>query len=345
MEEIKENLIQILNESDLIVAGYLNLNQFSGMLFNALDIDNQPVDNWNDIHDFFIDFICEKEKEPLRDRLVIQIDTPNDAYNFEPSLYPNQKTNLIHITILFKYYKLLILNLGYQLLEIDPEPDYKYYAYWLTKKFDFTFKLLNKLSKEIIVLSQIADKNKQLSHTLQAMASDPLDSGNTKEISNIIKHKDSIAIYADEQADKAIKSKFYLEAIALQESRLSDKIALFLDFKKIGGHKKSLHKLIINIEAYCHPELINDLNDWRKSRNFFMHKMVRSSVKDELISVDELKAKSEHVALIGKELVEKVDCWFEEQVFSLFNPMTLIFAEDYEQNEKSKSDFASSTVH
>jgi hypothetical protein len=64
-----------------------------------------------------------------------------------------------------------------------------------------------------------------------------------------------------------------------------------------------------------------------------------------LISVDELKAKSEDVALKGKELVKEIDNWFEDQVFSLFNPMTLIFTEDYDKTEKSKSEFTSSTVH
>jgi hypothetical protein len=348
MDNLKENLIQIITDHDLIVDKYLNLNQFSALLFDSLEVDGCLIQNLSIIYNFFIETIHSDNEDHLGEELILLVDTPREVCNEQPSIYPNNKTTFIHVSILTKYYHLLIQKIGYQILEIDPdsnETNQLYYAYWLTNNFNMTFELLNKFSKEIISHVQEADKTKQFSHTIQAMAYASTNTSNIGEIRNIIKHKEGVTIYADQQIDRAIVSEFYLEAIALQESRLSDRLALFLSFKKIKSKNKSFSYLINAIKKHCQPSLICELNDWREARNRFMHQMVRSSIEDELINSSELKVESKKSALKGSGLVKKIDEWFENQVYMIFNPMTLVYAEDVEQIEKVKIYLSSTSLH
>jgi hypothetical protein len=74
MDSLQESLIQIFNEHKLIVDGYLNLNQFSALLFDSLEVDGSPIQTWIMVHDHFIDIICANNEDYLGQNLILQIE-------------------------------------------------------------------------------------------------------------------------------------------------------------------------------------------------------------------------------------------------------------------------------
>lgn len=117
---------------------------------------------------------------------------------------------------------------------------------------------------------------------------------------------------------KAIEGKFYIEAITIQESIITDRLLNFVirnNIKKIS--EEELYKSIAYLNKlieYCKPyfedeNLYNELNDFRFSRNNCVHAMVKSYPGNPTQKVSEFQKLARETSFSGRILTRKVDAW------------------------------------
>ncbi len=117
---------------------------------------------------------------------------------------------------------------------------------------------------------------------------------------------------------KAIEGKFYLEAITIQESIITDRLLSFVIRKELINTSDS--KLLIrNIslnnltklskEHFDDVALITELDEFRFSRNNCIHAMVKSFPGNPTQKVSEFQKLAKETSLSGRVLTRKVDAW------------------------------------
>lgn len=124
--------------------------------------------------------------------------------------------------------------------------------------------------------------------------------------------------YAYSQMKKAIEEKFYLEAITIQESIITDRLLNFVityNIKNIS--EDELHKPIAFLNkliSHCKPffedkNLYKELNEFRFSRNNCIHAMVKSYPGNPTQKVSEFQKLAKETSINGKMLTRKVEAW------------------------------------
>lgn len=117
---------------------------------------------------------------------------------------------------------------------------------------------------------------------------------------------------------KAIEGKFYLEAITIQESIITDRLLNFVIRYKIKNiSEEELHKPIAFLNkliGHCKPffedeNFYNELNEFRFSRNNCVHAMVKSYPGNPTQKISEFQKLAKATSLSGKTLTRKVDAW------------------------------------
>ena len=117
---------------------------------------------------------------------------------------------------------------------------------------------------------------------------------------------------------KAIEGKFYLEAITIQESIITDRLLSFVIRKELINTSDS--KLLIrNIslnnltklseEHFDDDALIIELDEFRFSRNNCIHAMVKSFPGNPTQKVSEFQKLARETSFSGRILTRKVDAW------------------------------------
>jgi len=124
--------------------------------------------------------------------------------------------------------------------------------------------------------------------------------------------------YAYSQMKKAIEGKFYLEAITIQESIITDRLLSFVIRKEIivlSDNNLHLPNVSLNNltklskQHFDDETLINELNEFRLSRNNCIHAMVKSFPGNPTQKVSEFQKLAKETSLSGKTLTRKVDAW------------------------------------
>jgi hypothetical protein len=117
---------------------------------------------------------------------------------------------------------------------------------------------------------------------------------------------------------KAIEGKFYLEAITIQESIITDRLLNFVirkDLLNISDnelHRSEvyLNNLIKISKSYFDDgAILSELNEFRLSRNKCIHAMVKSFPGNPTQKVSEFQKLAKETSLSGKVLTRKVDAW------------------------------------
>ena len=114
----------------------------------------------------------------------------------------------------------------------------------------------------------------------------------------------------------AIKSGYYLEAITIQESIISDRLLSFLirsnllDISPEKLHSISFSRLIKIAEPYLdNLNLIEDLHAFRKMRNNCIHGFVKSFPNKPTPEVKDFMALASKTAKMGKQITREIDNW------------------------------------
>jgi hypothetical protein len=124
--------------------------------------------------------------------------------------------------------------------------------------------------------------------------------------------------FAFSQMKKAIEGKYYLEAITIQESIITERLLNFVIRNSIVSINEdelyrqivSLSKLIDYSKSYFDDEnLYDDLNTFRKDRNKCIHAIVKSYPGNPTIKVSDFQKLAKETSLNGRILTRKVDAW------------------------------------
>ena len=111
---------------------------------------------------------------------------------------------------------------------------------------------------------------------------------------------------------KSISEGFYLEAISLEESLITDRLESYLTWlTKTDFSFMTLGKLQQEIKKHeTNPDLrllvLDELEQWRKARNKAAHEMVKIEDGDQISWNDRMKI-NQVVADAGLELVPEID--------------------------------------
>ncbi len=125
----------------------------------------------------------------------------------------------------------------------------------------------------------------------------------------------------------AIEQGFFLEAVAIQESIIFDRLRSFVSFVDSAEipDKTPLSVLLNRWEANLNlsskrnglwdndPELISRLRAWGDSRNKVVHTIVRSMPGQPTRDVGEFLLHAEQTAVEGARLAREVSDWFRKQ--------------------------------
>lgn len=134
-------------------------------------------------------------------------------------------------------------------------------------------------------------------------------------------------VEAFSRIDSSISSKHFFEAITIEESIISDRLASFLEatqtLKVDQIHRQSFANLIMlwmiatqnpgSIWETC-DSLISRVDGWRKDRNRYVHGLVKfPSGKANVPNTTDFIAGAKNTAQTGKSLANEVSDWRKRQ--------------------------------
>jgi hypothetical protein len=129
---------------------------------------------------------------------------------------------------------------------------------------------------------------------------------------------------------QAQENDFFLEAITIQESIISDRLISFLSrpgicnsFSEEKGNTKfiSFYKLIKHwrsefpkgIQSGSYQDLIGAVDEWRDSRNAAIHAIVKSTPGEAVQPIDSFLQEAKKVAEEGGKLAREVCIWHKRE--------------------------------
>jgi hypothetical protein len=123
--------------------------------------------------------------------------------------------------------------------------------------------------------------------------------------------------YAFERMKEAIEKEFFLEAIMLAESIIADRLLSYLQESRQETHLCLLiqkwKQLDNQVEWKERINLIDDVENWRKHRNFCAHQVVKSLPGEPTTSLEDFRIIAENCALEGLILARYVCDWRSAQ--------------------------------
>jgi hypothetical protein len=134
--------------------------------------------------------------------------------------------------------------------------------------------------------------------------------------------------FAVQQYRAAFERGFYLEAITLCESMISDRLLSSLDHR-LGVKRKAKQGLFKLIEAHLDEELLDTdaralgestinvfkrLDEWREERNGLLHGFAKCIPGEEICSSEALKDRARAAAEEGMLLFRMLDNWHRREV-------------------------------
>ena len=127
--------------------------------------------------------------------------------------------------------------------------------------------------------------------------------------------------------DQALAEGFYLEAVTIEESIIADRLINYLarptarrPLDKDRGRWPGFARLIAawrddfpsGLRFESHPDLIDEVDDWRCDRNCVVHRIVKSDPGTPTTPVMEFLAHAKQTAELGARLARAV-CDWEQQ--------------------------------
>jgi hypothetical protein len=123
----------------------------------------------------------------------------------------------------------------------------------------------------------------------------------------------------------AQENEFFLEAITIQESIISDRLISYLSrpnapkplLKNKNGLYPSFGQLIEQWRSEFpqgqHPDLIDTVDNWRHSRNSLIHAIVKSEPGQPTQPINEFLENAEKAAQQGTKLAKDVSYWCRKE--------------------------------
>ena len=115
------------------------------------------------------------------------------------------------------------------------------------------------------------------------------------------------------RSERAMREGFYIEAIAIQESVIADRLEYLLESVYGGRQFRSLGRLLSIVrskipEDQLDDELLRSVEEWSKRRNAAVHRMVKFSEFHD-ISWRQRLADCRSAAFDGRRIMRETDAW------------------------------------
>lgn len=301
--------------------GYVDGYSFSFLLFESLWLDGFDVQNPNQILDVLFAYVTD---EQVQGKKVLETHINNmtpESY----TVYPKGKTVMFHCTYFVHNIHNIIDNIGEFTLHIPRPNKIPFYSWWIKREHIYTYTYFDAFFRDFTKLLNSIPNYK--SGLINLHISRHIVDEDFSAYSTIIEKEQRSKEILD-RINKSIEQKFYLEAIALEESCISDRLSLVLYIKGQKAGTKNFVRLIEQCSEYIPIGLKNDIDSWRRDRNNSIHNIVRSSPLEKLIELDKLDELSAITANLGVELLNKVNEWFEEFILYEMSPFHFRIADE-----------------
>lgn len=280
-----------------------------------LELSPQP----RDIYMLLVDIIRSRMGDNEAKR-KIQFQKISDWRPELAYIYPEGIMTCIHVGALTLVSHEWIYDIGHTLMGI-PQPDEpkKYFAWakeeWLAvhKFINGYHNVLSEFQKKIDRES-ISARGYSLFEALYVARAKNIDYD--EAVTQLKARHDSYQSAMD-QASKAIKDGYYLEAIALEECLISNCLFNFLESSGVRLFNPSFHALLkefVSRSASDHAfprDLLGDLNEWRKSRNKAIHGFISSGSIEISMYREKFNELIKQTAVQGESHCKSVILWYE----------------------------------
>ncbi|MDO6642104.1 hypothetical protein Q4557_19310 [Shewanella sp. 5_MG-2023] len=309
--EEQQSLLDEMKKFQFFKDGYVDGYYFAYGLAQSLWLDGLELEYARKLVDLMLSFVDEQQ---IKSKIVFE--APIDDISLEAKrVYPEGQTVLFHCTYFLNIHQ-IISAIGDEVLNI-PRTDEKLYSWWIKQEYIYTCAYFDTFFREFTKLLNSTKGYQSLIVNLQL--SRHISDEDFSAYSTLV-NKEERFEEIKKRINVALNQNFNLEAIALQESCLSDRLSLVMYIKGKKAGTKSFAKLIQQSRDFMPIELNNDIDSWRNARNKSIHNLVRSSPLDELVELDKLDELSSVTAKDGVKLLAKVDNWFKEFVLYELNP-------------------------
>ena len=303
--------------------GRLDLNNFAVFLSNLFIYDGlskKEAPSPEAITSLLLDLLVSKGSE---DELQLWIQSQK-IIDWTPEyalFYPDKKRTLIHIAGLLNEnntVELWINNIGLSLLNLPRDPDNNLYYRWIKPEWVLVKTFLEKFHNDIWGLvkdTDIKSFGEQGYSYLEALHQSTKNGTSYEQAASELKAIHDSYLVARQRSQSAIESHFYLEAIALQESVISNLLNRYLKSKSIKLNNVGLKGLISRVEKqlskeFKEIELFKKVDDWRKQRNRVIHGFVEKTSTEIERSLNEFIDESSTAAMMGQDLITNVIEWY-----------------------------------
>ena len=320
LEQQEQFLETIRTTSFIMDKGQLDVCAFARYLAEALYADGFKKEACFGALQYFFDIPTQKN---YNDRLAYEVHIKDmDETMFH--LYPNGKTIYFSPQFLIDQIHRIVSEIGTKLLKIEHAKTDTLYSWWIKREHVFTLSLFDKLFKDfsIFIEKNNSDYRHIIVHLHLGVSNSRIKNQSSEvrvELEKIIE-KDQRLLVAQKKIEHAIKEEFFLEAIALLESCISDRLSLLLYLHKKKVKSKSFSNLIEMAKKVIPDMLLEALNAWRSDRNKCIHNMVRFSPFEDLPCWNELEEYAHKTADEGLEILVSLNEWFEDYVVLILNP-------------------------
>jgi hypothetical protein len=312
----QKRFYEFVTEYPCFSDGHLDLYAFSVYFANALWVDDIEPPAPHLIADLFLEniYATPNGKENAKELII------NDMDESQRQIYPNGTSIALNISAVSYCIHDFVFKIGSRLLSFEVDKERPYFAYWLRSENVYTYALLNRLFAKIRRTITEIDDSGDLKAAIQDLN---LAKGMDVSLSDNLMIKDDISNIAIDRISKAISENYYLEAITLQESIISDRLALFLHHQGKKSDSKTLNNLISSVQHHNKETLFEKIDLWRKKRNKAIHGLVRSSPFDIQIGLTAFDLQAKETAIEGEKLVIDTMRWFDAYVYENLNPFQI----------------------
>lgn len=326
----KELLFKECQEYKYFNNMHLDLESFCITLSSCFVYDNNKdlAPQPRVIYDLLIDLINEEVKHQSNssnnsaisnynnDKKLIRRKTILEMNETIEKIYPNGYITYVSLLALLPIFHKWIAFIGYELIGLPEDKENRMYYAWAKPEWKFVFTFINGFHDAITNVMKNVDRKSSIKNgysAFEALANSTNDNITFDEAVENLKKRNSVHLQTLEKIKKAIDSKFYLEAITLEECLISNCLYNYLNNKKKIKSTLTLHKILDQFEKYDNINIVDQIHKWRKNRNKAIHEYVNASIEDISKTTDQFEKFSEDTADKGLNLSIKILRWFERE--------------------------------
>ncbi|EGQ7944436.1 hypothetical protein [Vibrio cholerae] len=293
----------------------LDVYGFCFWLHESLVLDGFSKSDPNEVMNLFLELAEPHLK--IQDHIL---EVPINGMTPEMyACYPEGKTILLHVSPMVFFVHDFIYDLGNRYLGIAHQEKVAMFSYWIERKHIYTFTFLHTMFAQFRnFMKQTAGYRDYLINLHVSV-----NFKSTDDYLKNIQEKNELHRYATGKISIAIKDEYFLEAITLIESIVTDRLSMAMYVRGYNSKSKSFNQLLVDSNKLIPKDLGYALDSWRKKRNIAIHNLVRTSPIEKQLSPKQFSDNAKDVAIEGSKLVNDIDGWFDSFIGDEMSPFNI----------------------